>query len=510
MGINELLCRTMGLPVEDIKRHYKMAAQALKNSSSDNFMKIVDTCRISNGMVMQLPSAEAIISTNGRFASFVPSAGAATRYLDQLAPLIRCLRQGELDQARELFLDQFSKYKSKWCLPVHSAAIIADPDRCLSLTKVEIDLICRELSQPKALFPCVREGVSFLQMKAREHQKIPQIAAQVFITPRGHIEPFSQNLQANVSSPAMKTVFFEQDESLSTIRLDLTGEPILDADGKYSIVPAGHGALVKLLPKVAASIPEANAIFIRNIDNVNGGSPAVVDVTTRFLTYFQSVLTLVKDIRLALQRNDYEAAAGSAKSLVAYASMKTTEGRLQGFSPKDPEYWLWQPIAALFHSVQSADGTKSKSTLLELYSRPLNILGVVPNSGTDMGGTPTLVQHDGELIKVCLEIPNASPADCDAFIRDPKKATHFNPVFVASELSTDAAQYQLLDRDPFWLISKKRWQQQDVTYYETVLFELLGNSRMANLIFVEVPRIVFNPHKTLEDAQGRSLADWNI
>jgi hypothetical protein len=90
---------------------------------------------------------------------------------------------------------------------------------------------------------------------------------------------------------------------------------------------------------------------------------------------------------------------------------------------------------------------------------------------------------------------------------DPKKATHFNPVFVAAELPSDEMINQM-ENNPFWLISKKTWKGQDVYYQESILYELLGSSQFTNVIFVEVPRLLFNPHKTLFDAQNKQFVDW--
>ena len=57
-------------------------------------------------------------------------------------------------------------------------------------------------------------------------------------------------------------------------------------------------------------------------------------------------------------------------------------------------------------------------------------------------------------------------------------------------------------------MAEKTYRGQAVVYYETVLYELIGHSDFANTVFVEVPRQVFHPHKTLRDALDRTLASW--
>ena len=58
------------------------------------------------------------------------------------------------------------------------------------------------------------------------------------------------------------------------------------------------------------------------------------------------------------------------------------------------------------------------------------------------------------------------------------------------------------------IFAEKRWKGQTVYYHESLLYEILGNSSFANLLFLELPRIFFNPHKTLNDTKGQSLTQW--
>jgi hypothetical protein len=145
--------------------------------------------------------------------------------------------------------------------------------------------------------------------------------------------------------------------------------------------------------------------------------------------------------------------------------------------------------------------------LRRLYERPVTLLGQVPNTGKDVGGTPCFIRTGGGVDKVCVEVPHASEADLQTFLADPAKATHFNPVFVAAEITIDPDYYAARAGD-FWLKSEKTYRGQRVMYFETVLYELLGNSALANCAFIAVPRFVFHPHKTLQDALGRSADSW--
>ena len=136
----------------------------------------------------------------------------------------------------------------------------------------------------------------------------------------------------------------------------------------------------------------------------------------------------------------------------------------------------------------------------------MNTLGQVPNSGKDVGGTPAFVTVDDIEQKLCVEVPHVSKDDFQTYLADPKKATHFNPVFVAAEIPESSSSYPM--EAPLWLMAEKKFQNQTVYYHETVLYELLGNNSLANAVFVEVPRSVFNPHKSLKDNTIRSLDQW--
>ena len=134
-------------------------------------------------------------------------------------------------------------------------------------------------------------------------------------------------------------------------------------------------------------------------------------------------------------------------------------------------------------------------------------MGQVPNTSQDVGGTCVFTEIDGVQQKLCLEVPHASETDRKIFLENPHKATHFNPVFVAAEIPDENILRGWQDH-PFWLVAKKSWQGRDTYYQESILYEMLGSSHYTNVIFTEVPRLVFNPHKTLKDAGSKTLRDW--
>ena len=94
-------------------------------------------------------------------------------------------------------------------------------------------------------------------------QEPVHIEGEAYVAPFSSSAGFEENL-AEFWPKRQKNdmLILEQGPSLSTIRFDRTGEPIVEKDGGFSLVPAGHGALAKLFPAVGARFPAAHSLFI--------------------------------------------------------------------------------------------------------------------------------------------------------------------------------------------------------------------------------------------------------
>ena len=378
---------------------------------------------------------------------------------------------------------------------------------------------------PKALFPCTAEQTTFLEFKHQEHVAIAGLKAQVFISPKGASGEFSKLLSAHVEKSGLKTLFEEQDGLLSTLRFRKDGSPFLNSDGEPSLVPAGHGALTRLFETIREKVDGASSLLIRNVDNVNGTSAEVVAATQNFLCAHAGLLKIVKEIRSALAAENYVAAAHATKPLRGCIDLESTPGL-------DSIAILWKVMSELFHTNREdiENASSEHQALSWAYGRPLNLLGQVANTGKDVGGTPVFIAQGrvstskilSQTRKLCIEVPHASGSDAERFLKNPSKATHFNPVFIAAEIPADPNWYDgafdfLLGKEeveeaksshPFWLVAQKTYRDEPVYYHESLLSEVMGNSYMTNFVFVEIPRSLFNPHKTLADSAGRNDRDW--
>lgn len=502
-----------GLNFESILHQQKLIKAALSRGTAPRF-KILDTCRFDNGGLLRLSKivSEADAHPGRGFAAFVPAAGAASRYYAPLTPLIKALEHNDLAELNRSIQDLVKSGARTWPLPPRTKVLLESSTPIKSLSESDSHALLHELSRPKALMPCVLEGHSFLQIKLLEHQQLVGLEAQVFVTPPGlkhEFEHVCEQALKQLDTPPPAISYLEQGPELSTIRFRRDGDPLRESDGGISIVPAGHGALASLFSQVRQTVPTADAVFIRNIDNINGTGQVAADITARFLTAQRKIFTGFQLIREALKRDDLASAAAIASHL--QQSLSPKESGTNVVNPHleqlitQEERQLWDLLLATLHTPPPAKLTR---TMLEqLYSRPVNLLGQVPNTSKDIGGTPCFVASPRGSVKVCLEVPHASEDDKRNFLANPHRATHFNPVFVAAEIPSEARYYAHAN-DDFWLLSEKIYRGEPVVYYETVLYELLGNSFLANVIFVEVPRDVFHPHKVLADAAGRSVKDW--
>lgn len=488
---------SLGLSVDAVERHARALRQAVASGTRPCF-KIVDTCRKDNGGILpQDVLAQTAVTTapGAGFVAFVPAAGAASRYSQPLFQLESAL-EDEGTSGEELAL-RIAALRAEgaidWPLPPAVHHLLASPSRALDLDAVERRALLADLQLPKALMPCVKEGASFVSMKLAEHKALPGLAGQVFVARAGMAKEFCQALEN-----APDALVLEQGPLLSTLRFTPDVLPYVEPDGGLSPVPAGHGALVGLFADVRRRFSDAHSLFVRNIDNVIGTKPEAVSATTRFLKTHRRILEGVRDIRKALAADRIDAAAAGARALLSDlgVSMDAATSSLHVLTS------LQQRI---FHA--RLDKPADLAVLRALYDRPVNTLGQVPNLGTDVGGTPCFVEVRGAREKICIEVPHVDEADKRRFLADPTRATHFNPGFVAAEMPADDDYYGARNQD-FWLLAEKTYRGAPVLYFETVIYELLGNSRLANCVFLEVPRLVFNPHKTLKDAVGKGLADW--
>ena len=481
----------MGLDIKAIAEHQDHVLRQI-SSHSPRVFRIFDTCRLDNGGIRRLPETLVHSDVSLPVVAFVPAAGASSRYLAPLVPLMAALRASDAHQCAEA-LDALTADGYLNCpLPTSVLELVAYLENSRDVVPGDLaSRVLAEIDAPKALYPAVLDGATFLSIKRMEHDALDNLAGEVYICPPGRVSEFLERADAKNASSTVRC--YEQGAGLATTRFEADGRVALDSAGHVSMVPGGHGSLLRLLPRVAEDFKGARGVFIRNIDNVAGVSTGATEAANSFLLAFNRTLAQMDEIRRSIEVDDSVNASVAAKRILDF----------WGITVISSEPVLTTLMIKLFHANPGSVETR----LFDLCRRPLVLMGQVPNTARDVGGTCVFTEIDGVRQKLCLEVPHATDADKKKFLEDPSKATHFNPVFVAAEIPNEAS-LKNWDNHPFWLVAKKSWQGRDTYYQESILYEMLGSSHYANVIFVEVPRLVFNPHKTLKDAGSKTLKNW--
>ncbi|MEN9834712.1 MAG: hypothetical protein RL011_905 [Pseudomonadota bacterium] len=497
----------LGLQPDDIERHATQLRRALAGELKRTF-PILDTCRTGSGAMLSLPELAKNSAGQG-YLGFILAAGAASRYSQPLHLLSEALEANNKVAIESSLRALASEGALSWPLPERLATLIAKPESASSLSPADLSNLKEAIQLPKALMPCVKEGTTFLTLKHWEHAAIGSLSGEIYVAPSARTADFLAEIakakESHFGAPELKSLVLEQGPDLSTIRFHRDGSPVLDGEGNPSLVPAGHGAITKLFPAARSIAPAADSLFIRNIDNIMGSGPEATEATRKFLSLHRQLLTAVRAIRDRLSLEQLDLAADEARALMR--QLLPSDRRLHDEALTSPISALKLLQQRIFHSVVADH--PSTTELKNLYARPVNLMGQVPNTGNDIGGTPCFIEAaPGQpALKVSLELPHISAADRQAFLEDATIATHFNPGYCAVEIPTDPGYYTERNQD-FWIMAEKTYRGEQVVYFETVIYELVGNSSFANMVFVEVPRLVFNPHKALKDAMNQSLASW--
>ena len=144
--------------------------------------------------------------------------------------------------------------------------------------------------------------------------------------------------------------------------------------------------------------------------------------------------------------------------------------------------------------------TTLRETLAALLGRPLRVCGMVRNEGEPGGGPFWVRQRDGETSVQIVETAEVDLKD-ESQRAVIQRASHFNPVFMAlsvrDECDTPYDLRQFVEQSRV-IVTQKPIQGRAATVLEQ---PGLWNGAMArwNSIFVEVPKDVFSPVKTVFD-----------
>ncbi len=262
--------------------------------------------------------------------------------------------------------------------------------------------------------------------------------------------------------------FSVQKPTTDTLALDACGDPLRQADGRLTLRPGGHGALLANLADTQADI-----VLIRNIDNV------VPDAHKADNLQWSKVLT---GCLLELQQEQH-------------ALLKALR--------EDPDESLTRDLTLAFLCDRLQEDVPldcNPAQLLDRLDRPIRVCGMVANEGEPGGGPFWVRGADGRISRQIIEasqIDRSDPAQAEILAA----STHFNPVDMVCGLRDERGRpydlHRFIDEEAV-IITTKQQEGQEVRILER---PGLWNGAMAgwHTLFVEIPATAFNPVKTVFD-----------
>ncbi len=457
-------------------------------------------CTVADGIVRLDPAREADLlarhardAAAGRVLAFVPASGAATRmFKDLLAPLGRPGDVGPAPGAAGPESAAVAAFVGGLTgFAFHDALVAALGRRGLDAARLREAGPWRPLLEallepegldyarlPKALLAFHRTPAG-VRTALEEHlvESVALARDQAgtcrlhFTVSPEHRAGFEQRLAA--SRPALEAALgarwevtlSEQHPATDTLAGDPAGGPFRDDAGRLLFRPAGHGALLRNLDEIGGDL-----VFLKNVDNV------AVDVYRTETTRWTRLL-VARASELAERAHALRARLDDAGDAAAAADARAF-------------------LAAEVGEDASALGRDALAARLD---RPVRVCGMVPNTGEPGGGPFWVRGADGAASAQIVESAQVSAEPAQQAIL--KRATHFNPVFLACALRDRHGRAHDLDRfvdERAVIVTRKSAGGRDLLALER---PGLWNGAMAGWLtsFVEVPLAVFNPVKTVLD-----------
>lgn len=370
-----------------------------------------------------------------RIGAFIPASGAASRMFSGLSPEV-------LGQLRRAAL-----WPSLGVRDDATADEVADA------------LKRRFAGVPKALVPFhrydaeVRTAYDEHLVEARALLGDGEIARVHFTVGSEHVGAFA----TRAMPPGVEARFSVQDPRTDTVAIEENGELARD-NGRLIFRPGGHGALLGNLAVCARPL-----ILVKNVDNVVPDERRGPVLAARKLVG-----------GLLVQRFD--------RAVALVAALRAGSGV--------------DEAVAFAREALGLDVPPDRDALIDALDRPMRVCGMVANDGQTGGGPFFLRGSPRPQIVEGAEV-DLDDADQKAIWQ---ASTHFNPVEIAVAIAGPNGRYALpryADRTAS-IVTRKTHNGRPLTVIE---HPGLWNGQMAgwNTIFVEVPREVFQPVKTVGD-----------
>lgn len=496
------------IPVEKIIAQIKIFEKGIP------YLKLVKPCTVGDGIkIISANEQEKYISIfnsaleKGRIIKFVPASGAATRmFKKQLSVLVK-YDNPTFRKLKELADkgDEDCKATLEFLENIHRFAFCDKLKEVVSENGKQLENLITE-EKVADIVRFVTESVGL------NYAKLPKGSILFHNYSDGARTPFEEHLieAMNYSAGKDKTVkvhftisqeleaevkklfsslmekysrqgwkfdvqFSFQSPSTDTISVTPDNKLFRDEKGKILLRPGGHGALLKNLNDLKADI-----VSIKNIDNI-------VPDHLRAETY--KYKKILGGHLISLQEKVFRLLHKLEKDLFNESSINEIIGFIKDEFEVD-----------LSNLLKSKTLPEKKNYLFNFLNRPIRICGMVKKEDHP-GGSPLWVQgENGELTKQIVETAQVDLSDRNQFsiLED---ATHFNPVDLAcgvKDYNGNNFDLQKFSNPETGLITKKSKDGKDLKALE---LPGLWNGGMYYwlTVFVEVPKITFNPVKEVND-----------
>ncbi|MDH3267439.1 MAG: DUF4301 family protein [Ignavibacteria bacterium] len=478
------------------------------------FLKLVKPCTIGEGVkVITEAEKEDYIKIyltaldEGRVIKFVPASGAATRMLQKQLAILARFETAKLDRLNDLADngDEACKVTLEFYSNIKRFAFYNELKKITEKNRKKIDeLIADENISEVIRLIADESGLNYANLPKgcipfhsypegtrtafEEHlveamnysagkDKVVRVHFTISPEHEAEIKRLFESLFEKYSKRGWKfdIGFSFQSPSTDTISVTLENKPFRDENSKIIFRPGGHGALLMNLNDLKADI-----ISIKNIDNIVPDH--LKDETYKYKKILGGLLISLQQkvfnfLRM-LEKNKAD------DSLIVKA-IKFIKDEFE---------------------IDLADKLKEKlldekhQYLFEFLNRPIRVCGMVKREDHP-GGSPFWIKDEnGEITKQIVETAQVD-------ISDPNQrkifneANHFNPVDLDCSVKDYNGNHFNLEKfsNPYTgLITKKSKDGKELKALE---LPGLWNGGMYYwlTVFVEVPKITFNPVKELND-----------
>lgn len=493
--------QSYGIAIEELNRQYNILTNGITPPS------VLKAASLEYG-IMKVPESEMScylqrwddyrLSEKASITKFVPASGAASRMFRDFYPLLNkqeTTPSDDLTETQKQFfesIDAFAFYNdlNESCLRYNwtSASRLVSSGKYVTLLQNLLTPSGLDYAHlPKGLIPFHRYNDGYIRTAALEHLAegaliakqidgtvklhftIPSSQKDAFI---GHVDRHKEDLE-DLYGVQYDISYSEQSPSTDTLSLDSDGNLLRDANGTLILRPGGHGALLQNLMAL-----DSDVVLIKNIDNV---SPDFLKGNT--ITYTK----LLGGILLAVQEKTF-----------SYLH-RIDGGRISRSMTEEMLSFLKEVFCI---ELSPNDLVGEKETSERIYAklhRPIRVCAMVHNDG-EPGGGPFIVKEAGGTTSLQI-LEGSEFGEDEESQKIFSSGEYFNPVLLAcSFVDYKGNRFNLRDyvNPKMYFLTRKNYEGKEITSLE---YPGLWNGSMDrwNTIFVEVPKDLFTPVKSVMD-----------